>query len=269
MNVQTDLSTAISFRCNLCGHDNSAPPQTKHRELLNCVRCGSSARARGVVYAVQRYILGDVQTPLREASPRKHLRGVGMSDWIGYAADLERIFDYTNTFFHQEPMLDVTGAASTQKYQGLNFIISSDVLEHVVAPVSQALKNIRGMMRDDGLFILTAPYVEGYETIEHFPHLHDFKIVSDDGAYVLVNRTANGCEERFGNLIFHGGPGSTLEMRMFGEGDLLNMLKYAGFSCEILEPRIESIGYVWDDCVENLLYGARRTKAYVLLCRPG
>lgn len=269
MGLQTDQSTAILFRCNLCGRDNSAPVQSKHRELLNCAQCGSSARARGVAYAVQRDILRDTQTPLREAAPRKHLRGVGMSDWTGYAADLERIFDYTNTFYHQEPRLDVTDAASAQKYQDLDFIISSDVLEHIVAPVSQALKNIRSMMRDDGLFILTAPYVEGYESIEHFPHLHNFKIVSNDGGYVLENRTANGLQERFEHLIFHGGPGSTLEMRMFGEGDLLNMLKYAGFNCEILEPRDESIGYLWDDCVENLLYGDRRTKAYVLLCRPG
>lgn len=266
--MQTDQPAVISFRCNLCGHDNSAPANSKHRELLNCEQCGSSARVRGVVYALQRDILRDTGTPLREAPPQKRLRGVGMSDWTGYASDLDRIFDYTNTFYHQEPSLDVTDVASAGKYQDLDFVISSDVLEHVVAPVSQALKNIRGMMRDDGLFILTAPYVEGYESIEHFPHLHDFRIVPGDGGYLLENWTANNLHERFEHLIFHGGPGSTLEMRMFGEGDLLNLLKYAGFKCEILEPRIESIGYIWDDCVENLLYGNRRTKAYVLLCRP-
>jgi hypothetical protein len=237
--------------------------------MLICTQCGSSARVRGIVYAVQRYVLRDTETPLREAAQQKRFRGVGMSDWVGYASELERIFDYTNTFYHQEPSLDVTNLESVRKYRDLNFVVSSDVLEHIVAPVSEALKNIRGMIRDDGLLILTAPYVEGYESIEHFPHLHDFKIVSTDGGYVLENKTANGVEERFEHLVFHGGPGSTLEMRMFGEGDLLNLLEHAGFKCEIMEPKIESIGYVWDDCVENLLYGNRRTKGYVLLCRPG
>lgn len=268
MDLHRNKSAAISFRCNLCGQDNSVSSQSKHRELLNCTQCGSSARARGVVYALQRYILQDTRTPLREAAPRKHLRGVGMSDWTGYGDELERIFDYANTFYHREPRLDVTDVVSARKYQNLNFVISSDVLEHVVAPVSEALRNIRRMLCNDGVLILTAPYVEGYESIEHFPHLHDFKIVSVDGGYVLENRTANGIKESFEHLIFHGGPGSTLEMRMFGEGDLLNMLKFAGFKSEILEPRNESIGYLWDDCVENLLYGGRRTKGYVLLCRP-
>jgi DNA-directed RNA polymerase subunit RPC12/RpoP len=258
----------ISFKCNLCGRENALPRHLKHRELLNCSNCGSSARVRGVIYALQREILRDTQTSLRDVSPRKHLRGIGMSDWTGYACDLERIFDYTNTFYHQEPRLDVTSNESVTKYENLDFVISSDVLEHVAAPVSRALLNIRGMLNESGLFILTAPYLEGYETIEHFPHLYDFKITQCNESYRLENKRADGYIETFDSLIFHGGPGSVLEMRIFGEGDLFNLLKYAGFSCEVLEPSMEGLGYLWDDCVENQLHRNRRNKSYVLLCRP-
>ena len=34
---------------------------------------------------------------------------------------------------------------------------------------------------------------------------------------------------RFNNLIFHGGPGSTLEMRVFSERSLMNELEKSGF----------------------------------------
>jgi len=47
---------------------------------------------------------------------------------------------------------------------------------------------------------------------------------------VLLNRTADGREERFENLNFHGGEGMTLEMRMFAEPDLLRRFAAAGFS---------------------------------------
>ena len=69
------------------------------------------------------------------------------------------------------------------------------------------------------------------------------------------------------NLSFHGGPGSVLEMRIFGEGNLFDLLNAAGFdSVKALPPCDEPIGYVWQDNVEHVLAGSRRGKSYVLVC---
>jgi len=74
------------------------------------------------------------------------------------------------------------------------------------------------------------PFVKEGETREHFPRLNDFRIVEEGGRRVLRNRTVEGDEEVFNQLVFHGGEGMTLEMRMFSEGDLLRRLADAGFS---------------------------------------
>ena len=67
------------------------------------------------------------------------------------------------------------------------------------------------------------------ETVEHFPELQLFKVVQLSDSYVLVNRTANGRFDLHTNLTFHGGPGSTLEMRVFSRADTVRLLQDAGF----------------------------------------
>ena len=68
------------------------------------------------------------------------------------------------------------------------------------------------------------------DTIEHFPDLHDFRLVEDQGKWRLFNRTRNGREEQFDDLVFHGGPGTTLEMRLFSRAALERHFAQAGFS---------------------------------------
>jgi hypothetical protein len=46
---------------------------------------------------------------------------------------------------------------------------------------------------------------------------------------VLANRTAAGELQLLTDLCFHGGPGQTLEMRLFGKEALVAHLESAGF----------------------------------------
>ena len=71
------------------------------------------------------------------------------------------------------------------------------------------------MLRQGGLLLLTVPYGLQPETIEHFPELHEFTLVERDGGCELHNLTKSGVRQTFRNLVFHGGRGSTLEMRVF------------------------------------------------------
>ncbi len=62
--------------------------------------------------------------------PRPDLVGIGMSCWDGYVAPLSHRLAFKNTFYHQEPKVDITnidqGMVGT-----LDFIVSSDVFEYV------------------------------------------------------------------------------------------------------------------------------------------
>jgi len=257
----------IAFCCNVCGTENARPAAQMHRELLCCAGCRANARFRGIARAVQVALLGDTQTPIKAARPRLELRGIGMSDSAIYAGDMARLFSYQNTYYHAAPLLDVTDAASTQHYRDLDFVISSDVLEHVRAPVVTALENIHAMLKPGGVLILSVPYLRGYTTIEHYPHLQDYEIVAVGGSYAVVNVRPDGLLEHFAAPVFHGGPGSVLEMRIFGEGDLMAMLAHAGFDVTVMEASILDIGYVWPVQTESLLWRGRESKSFVMLCR--
>lgn len=260
-----DLSM-INFKCNICGTDNSLDPSKLHREALNCTNCGSCARFRGVVKAVQKFAFNDSEHPLQQEPARDEMKALGMSDWSGYANELARICGFINTYYHMDPFLDVTSEESSSIYRDLDFVISSEVLEHVKAPVSSAFANIYAMLKPGGYLFLTVPYLSGYETIEHFPHLDVFKIVKTGEKYSMVNTRPDGHVEHHDNLSFHGGPGSVLEMRVFGEGDLFSMLYHTGFEVHDLEFD-KSIGYFWHELVETPLWRGRPAKAHVLACR--
>jgi hypothetical protein len=158
---------------------------------------------------------------------RRDLRGVGLSDSELYAKVLSRKLSYTNTFLHAPPRLDITdirGAPFTK----LDFLIASDVFEHVRPPVSTAFDNARCLLRRGGVFVFSVPYAPG-TTTEHFPDLFEYTVERREGKYILTNRTIDGRLQEFDNLVFHGGPGATLEMRSFGFEDLARHFNEAGF----------------------------------------
>lgn len=158
----------------------------------------------------------------------RRLKGVGLSDWEGYAGLLAEKFDYVNTQFHTRPRLDITRPG--RRYRNLDFLVSTDVFEHVAPPISRAFHGAFGLLKPGGCFILSVPYAMQPETIEHFPDLYRFKIVQEEGKPILYNRTRwLRRQQRFDNLKFHGGAGATLEMRLFSKNGLIKELRDAGF----------------------------------------
>jgi SAM-dependent methyltransferase len=255
------------FRCNICGAEGAitSPP---HRELVCCKACGSNARLRGIAFAVQSAILRR-SDPLHVASPQKNLRGVGFSDHQCCAKEFERLFSYVNTYYHAEPRLDLMNRMQMESFGPVDFVVCSDVLEHVPPPAIEAFENLRRLVRIGGPLILSVPYLEGYETIEHYPHLDRWNIIDAGGEFFVDNiPPGQTIVERHRNPQFHGGPGQVLEMRVFGEGDLVARLKYAGFdSVQFIEPTMPEIGYVWFPTIENSLWRGRAAKSYVMICR--
>ena len=214
------------FVCNVCGADGVFEPQGDWREAPSCKACGSSVRVRQIVHCLTQGLFGASQAlPTVDA---KGWKGVGLSDPDLLADRLAPRFDYQNTFYHQAPRLDI--CAPSDDWAGrADFLISSDVFEHVGMPVQRAFDGAAKVLKDGGLLVLTVPFDDRPQTVEHFPSLHTYRLAEVNGGWILVNCTREGEIEIRRDLIFHGGPGSTLEMRFFGRQDVVRHLKAAGF----------------------------------------
>jgi len=196
--------------------------------VADCRACRSCVRFRSIVLVLSRALFGmDLELP---QFPRlKSIRGLGFSDSDVYARRLEEVFSYTNTFYHREPAFDLSRPDESE-FGKHDFVICSEVLEHVPSPVHRAFETLVRLLKPSGMLIATAPYSLQQRTLEHFPELRDSGLATVSGKTVLVNRTAAGNYEVFEDLAFHGGSGSTLEMRVLSEVDLRTMLESAGFS---------------------------------------
>ncbi len=221
--------TILRYRCNICGESNERPRAGFDREKPSCSRCGSSVRLRALALLVAEELAG-APLALPDLPVLRGLEGIGMSDPDHLAAALEPKFRYANTYYHKAPFFDVLRAPVPGESAPYDFIISSEVLEHVPSPVDRAFHNLAAWLKPDGVLLLTTPYSLKDTSKEHFEGLHDFAIVELAGGWVLINRKPDGTIETRTDLVFHGGEGSTLEMRVFGEPELRQLLGDAGFS---------------------------------------
>ena len=226
------FSDSENFTCNICGAVSKRPAAPPGREVPSCPECGSTVRLRSLILLLSREMFG-IELALPEFPVLKSVRGIGMSDPAELAQRLAEKFNYSNTFYHQEPRLDIGDPSEEQlaEHAGrYDFILSSEVLEHVAPPVERAFVNLHRLLKPDGLLLLTVPYRIDGRTIEHFPDLYQYSLAAPGGRVVLVNRRRDGSLEVFENLSFHGGDGSTLEMRGFSETSLKETLAAAGFT---------------------------------------
>jgi SAM-dependent methyltransferase len=237
---------AVAFRCNLCGAKARATLAQLSRETPSCPRCRSTVRFRAIARLVVREATG-VDAALPDLAPRRDVAGIGLSDAACYAEPLARAFAYTNTYFHAEPRLDVTNVPPSL-HGRLDFVVASDVFEHVAPPVSRAFDGAYALLKPGGTFVMTVPFSLAPATVEHYPELHDWHVEESNGAWRVVNRTADGREQRFDAPVFHGGPGTTLEMRLFSRDAILRHLDGAGFTgVRIADEPCLAFGIHWPE----------------------
>lgn len=236
----------LKYRCNMCGRSCETSVVDLGRETPSC-ECGSTVRSRSIVHLLSKELFGS-SLALPDFPVRPDLHGWGMSD-AGYADLLAEKVGYINTFYHQEPFFDITAPLDAKVEGTLDFLISTEVLEHVALPVSIAFENARRLLKPTGVFILTVPYTLEPETREHFPELHKYELSEKENhEFELRNITQDGRQQNFDNLVFHGGVGKTLEMRVFSQNSLLAELKQAGFeSIRICPESCWEFGIYWKD----------------------
>lgn len=199
---------------------------------------------RSVIRALSLGLFGESKA-LPEFPEDKNILGLGMSDWDGYALPLAGKLGYRNTYYHTAPKLDITDIQGWQE-NNYDFVISSDVFEHIPPPVSIAFENVCLLLKPGGIFLFTVPFTKTGVTQEHFPDLHNFRIETRKGSKILINRTKDGKEQVFEDLVFHGGEGFTLELRMFSEPSLVEALQQAGFEQIIIHSEHQpEFGVIW------------------------
>lgn len=236
----------LHFRCNICGRSSRADLRRLTREEPTC-RCGSTVRIRALVHVLSSELFGK-SLALPDFPSRPDIVGIDMSGAEAYAAKLPGKLGYTNTFLHKPPYLDITNPQA-QWLERCDFVMSSDVFEHVAPPVSRVFVNTLRILKPGGVIILTVPYGKHGDTLEHFPELNDYHLEKQGNRRVLLNTTRGGTRQEFDNLVFHGGEGDTLEMRVFSESGVLADLRKAGFEDIRIhrEPRHEfGIHWIYD-----------------------
>lgn len=236
----------IVWRCNICGQACDTTLEQLGRETPACPSCRSTVRMRAIIHLLSVELFGE-SLLLADFPRRPDLRGIGLSDWEVYAAPLAQKLNYTNTYYHKEPRLDIATPALDPALEGtLDFLISTDVFEHVAPPVDVAFDNVARLLKPGGLFVFSVPYGLGGSTREHFPELFEYEIVREGERRRLRNRTRDGREQVFESLVFHGGEGETLEMRFFAEADLLAALARVGLgSVKIFRQPYLAHGIYW------------------------
>jgi SAM-dependent methyltransferase len=218
----------VEFICNLCGARNRAETAALTREASTCSACGSSVRTRGLMLALSLELFG-VKMTVPEFPRVKSLRGLGASDENQYASQLSQKFDYRNTFYDREPRFDLANP-DEHEFGAYDFILSSEVFEHVLPPVERAFESASRLLKPNGVLIMTVPYSLEASMREHYPDLHEFGFATVAGQQVLVNRNRVGEIQVFEKPVFHRSRDeSSLEAREFSEHDLLALLRGAGF----------------------------------------
>lgn len=258
----TQRRGSVTFTCNICGGRGEAFLERLDREGASCKRCGSSVRWRSIVHVLSMELFGE--SLALEAFPRRpDIKGLGMTDWDGYAGPLARTLGYTNTFYHTEPKFDITSQDLDPAFtEAFDFVICSDVIEHVAPPVSVAFENMRRLLKPNGVLVFSVPYDHGPEAKEHFPDLYDYQVLQRNGHYFMENTTRDGSLQVFDNLVFHGGPGTTLEMRLFSEASLMREFHAAGLG---------SVKIYRDPVLERGIYCRRnwpRDRSFPMAVRP-
>jgi hypothetical protein len=239
----------IQWICNICGHAGQNEVHYFHRETGLCAYCGSNVRFRAIWYLLGKYVI--------EANVNKlgSISGIGLSDADLYANKLSHILNYRNTFYHQAPFLDISDYSSASNYTNLDFVICSDVLEHVDVPVEASFKNLSLMIKTGGYLIFSVPYFTdaiSSQTVEHFSQHKSNRVLVEDGReYLITDKNVV-----YANLCWHGGPGSVLERRVFAEAAVKKHLADAGFAIKEVCEDVPEKGIVYN------MVGSK-----VLMCR--
>lgn len=223
-------TNTVEATCPVCGASYSLDVSVNSREGKLCPACGASGRAQAIAYHVSDILCGKV-IPLKKHPINRSKKIVGLSDGSVYADVLKKKYDYTNTFFHREPFLDISNP-SKKYHSTLDLLITTEVFEHVIGPSIAAFRGVFEVLKPGGHIILTVPFINKGDAVEHYsPDLTGYSShKTHQGNWVAELEFSDGHRETDTEPKFHGGPGKTLEIRLFNRARLIDELEETGFT---------------------------------------
>jgi SAM-dependent methyltransferase len=216
----------IMYICNITGNYFELEDNEKDRELG--IRFGYNIRYRAISYVFTTLFYGECKI-LNEIEINKNIKGIGMSD-----CNIEEIFkekfNYTNTFYHTTPYLDIYNNNHIQNYNNLDFIISSEIFQYInpYPSIEVAFKNLYKMLGNGGYLIFSVPFIYDKHK-EYYPNLYNYTIKKKNNEYIIYNKTIQNKKEIFNNVRLEEGPGNTIEMRLFCKSSINYFLEKSGF----------------------------------------
>lgn len=237
--------TIVKATCSLCATVYDLDTTKILREGKLCTGCGSSGRAQAISYCLAKYVFHE-DVPLSQVKKNKNIRIVGLSDGPTYSAELAKKCHYVNTYYHTEPYLDITDPQEEHIGQ-YDALISADVFEHVLGHPSHAFRGSNKVLKMGGILILTVPFVNLGDHKEHYPGLQNYTSEQlPDDRWVAHLEYAGGLNTTEQEPCFHGGPGKTLEVRLFNRARIEEELFWAGFrNIEVHTENMPERGINW------------------------
>jgi hypothetical protein len=233
-----------SFECNLCGEHSIYRRENLHREVPSCEFCGSTVRQRQLIHAYRQISCED--RPSKKGNPRV----LGLSDHplVEQFFLSQKNVHYVNTFVDEGTRLDVIRPPKAF-LSWADFLISSDVLEHVPFPTNQALLGKFNVLKPGGWLLLTVPYSAKGPSVEHYPWMVDYETVMvSPGSFKVIGVDRTGSQREVRDPIFHGGPGKTLEMRQLAVDVVIDELQRAGFvDVGVIDQEEPAVGIIPTD----------------------
>ena len=222
-------------QCNICGivldYTLDKLPSKEEslgfRETLDCPKCGSISRDRGIMWALSSVLeSGKLIYELKEKKTLKILEIFGLRY---YPKLLDKKFDYINPKhskflpklkFFPKKFADLQRLFYRDHY--FDFVITSDIFEHVRLDDKAFLEVFR-VLKDGGYFLMTIPFDYSAEkTIEKI------QVIQNNDVFLTKPEYHNqGVEDG----------GDSLSYRTYGKS-LFEKLTKIGFNVEYLNVQI-------------------------------
>jgi len=225
------------WTCVICATENEETAGPVNREGVRCDRCRSTWRVRatavGLLHARQAPL-----RPLRDLAPNWGSRGIGCSDDPVLAAAFSAQFDYLNTYLHRAPKVDLCEPPAALRGQ-LDFIVCSDVLEHVPPVPERALAGMVSLLGLAGVAVLSVPMSMQGATREFYPGMVSYS-TRPDRSIDWVDHAGN--QHHDPNPEYHGGAGRTLAFRLWSRMGIEESLRSVGFTEVVDSPSAHHLG---------------------------
>jgi len=134
-------------RCSIC--DEIVKFVAASKEDVACNSCNATMRAQMIHKAVLQGLGYPLNVRRNSISPDMSRVGLGISDDWRLARALAFLFNYTNSYLHQFPNVDLC-SPPPNCFEYFEFISCSDVLEHTPPPMDQPMRGLYSMLKPAG-----------------------------------------------------------------------------------------------------------------------